>query len=108
MSDELYRAPVSGLAERRQEPRTFARARVSVVLNESRTLDGEAVDVSSAGVCVTLAEPLQLGALYRLNLEGASMKDRNLMGRVCFCLPQHESYRVGLHCAGLGDIGTTD
>ena len=85
--------------ERRDERRFPSSARVKIFAGSEHADEARAVDISSAGMCISLSRPLRLGALYRVVLidertEGPEEQSR--VGRVCFCIARDASYRVGL------------
>lgn len=88
-------------ADRRRAPRAIVRCEASVALDNARRVEGSTVDVSSAGVCLSLPVALQPGERCDLRLN-IGTPDRveivEMQGRVCFCLPQKSGYRIGLHC----------
>jgi hypothetical protein len=98
--------PPSGQAERRRNPRASLKGRASVLIAGGGAIEGETVDISDAGVCLTLPTALQLGDLYRLNIEMQTepQTEVTIVGRVCFCVQQSAGYRVGVHCSDLDTI----
>ncbi|HEX2493300.1 MAG TPA: PilZ domain-containing protein [Steroidobacter sp.] len=86
--------------ERRHAARKPARGSASVK-TQTGTLRGAAVDISPAGVCLTLPEPLQVGATYTLalHIEGQLEPEVSVLGRVCFCIEHSGRYRVGVNCS---------
>jgi hypothetical protein len=89
----------TGGAERRARPRipVVGSAEVKTRLG---TLVGEAVDVSAAGVCLTIPQPLLAGELCSLELriENEPPIETSIVGRVCFCIEQRAGYRIGVNC----------
>lgn len=98
--------PGSTEAERRRDPRAPISGRARVCLDEERSIAGEAVDISEAGVCLTLSVPLQVGSLYPIivTLRSDSPVELSVIGRVCFSLERAGAYRVGISCAELGEM----
>ncbi|RPH54207.1 MAG: PilZ domain-containing protein, partial [Lysobacterales bacterium] len=82
--------PPSGQSDRRRNPRASMRGRASVLIAGGGAIEGETVDISDSGVCLTLPTALQLGDLYRLNLEMRTdpLTEVTIVGRVCFCIQQ--------------------
>ena len=77
---------------------------VRVRLSDDREVAGETVDLSSAGVCLTLPEALQLGAEYRFQIDrriAEREQHLELVGRVCFCIGRGDRFRIGIHCPDL-------
>lgn len=75
-----------------------------VKLPDRREVEGETVDLSSAGVCLTLPEALELGAQYHFHIDRrvAEREQRiDLVGRVCFCISRGDQFRIGIHCPDL-------
>jgi hypothetical protein len=107
MSHDSHQSSPSAQNERRREPRFFIPAEAWVVVGDERALKGKTIDISSAGVCLTLAEPIHPGQMYRLRLKIPPEADPLLVnGRVCFCITQHTGYRVGFHCSGLENLAS--
>lgn len=81
---------------RRQHERTVVRG-VAIVNGRVRA---DTVDISSHGVCLTLQQALEVGSSHRLDLEisADSVRRTSVVGRVCFCMPDQQGYRVGLNC----------
>lgn len=106
MSHMIKDSLFSTYGERRHAPRLPVRAQASVLIAGHRALKGEAADISSGGVCVTLAKPLQVGASCRLHLKFQSElhEAMTIVGRVCFCVGQSDRYRIGIHCSGLNEL----
>jgi hypothetical protein len=98
--------PPSGHPDRRRNPRASMKGRASVLIAGGGAIEGETVDISDSGVCLTLPTALQLGDLYRLNLEMRTepQTEVTIVGRVCFCIQQSGGYRVGVHCSDLDTI----
>ncbi|MET0499582.1 MAG: PilZ domain-containing protein [Steroidobacteraceae bacterium] len=87
--------------ERRFDPRFPEQCTARVLLPDHREVTGETVDLSSAGVCLTLPEALQLGAEYHFHIERHIAEHRQrleLVGRVCFCILRGDQFRIGIHC----------
>jgi hypothetical protein len=105
MNDSFPGKSAAG-AERRERARMPVKGAAEVRTLHG-TLVGEAVDISAAGVCLTLPEPLQTGALCNVDLridaepgaEGESVIETSIVGRVCFCIEQRAGFRVGVNCA---------
>lgn len=71
------------------------------MLPDRRRLRGATVDLSSAGVCLTLPQPLELGHEYRFNIDREvddKMQHLDVVGRVCFCISRGDEFRIGIHC----------
>lgn len=91
-------------ANRRHAPRASIRCEASISLSDDRRIVGSTVDLSNAGVCLSLPIALQPGDRcgLRLNL---GTPDRveivEMRGRVCFCVPQQHGYRIGMHCTDI-------
>lgn len=95
-------------SERRRSPRTIVRCEASVALNDDRRLVGSTVDVSAAGVCLSLPVALDPGERCGLRLNIGTPEDVTIVemrGRVCFCVPQPQGYRIGLHCTHIDPEG---
>jgi hypothetical protein len=92
--------PFSQDIERRLRIRAPVRG-FAIVKSRHGALVAEAVDISSSGVCVSLTRALDVGAMYRLDLEihAESKRSTSVVGRVCFCLKGKGGYRVGFNCA---------
>lgn len=90
-----------GGENRRLAPRIVEHYSAVVELPDHREVEGETVDLSSAGVCLTLPEALQLGAEYRFHIDRIidDHEQRiDLVGRVCFCISRGGQFRIGIHC----------
>jgi hypothetical protein len=90
-----------GGENRRLAPRIAEHCSAIVELPDHREVEGETVDLSSAGVCLTLPEALQLGAEYRFHIDRVidDYEQRiDLVGRVCFCISRGDQFRIGIHC----------
>ena len=89
----------AGGAERRARPRIPV-VGFAEVKTRRGTLVGEAVDVSAAGVCLTIPQPLVAGELCSLDLriENEPPIETSIVGRVCFCIEQSAGYRIGVNC----------
>jgi hypothetical protein len=100
---DLDDSPSSTDNERRDGRRFFfAAAQASILLSSHRALDGEMLDISAAGLCMTLAEPLPVGGTYQLRVNlPPEFGQLVISGRVCFCLEREGRYRLGFHCADL-------
>lgn len=91
--------------DRRYSVRIPEQCAASVILPNRRRVKGETVDLSSAGVCLTLPQALELGHEYefhidrRINEQQAQSID--VIGRVCFCISRGDQFRVGVHCPDL-------
>ena len=87
-------------AERRARGRLPVRG-FAVVRSGRGAMLAETVDISEQGVCLTLAEALDVGATYRVDLEiqGDQTRSTSVVARVCFCLQGKDGYRVGLNCS---------
>jgi len=85
--------------ERREQVRLPVRGRATVKTRKG-DFSAETVDISAAGVCLTLPQALEVGSLYSLELEvpGNAGPGRSVVARVCFCLKQSHGFRVGLNC----------
>ena len=90
-----------GEDERRFFTRVSEQCSASVTLPDRRRIRGETVDVSRAGVCLTLPQALELGHEYHFHIdrEVNDKKQRlDVVGRVCFCISRGDQFRIGLHC----------
>jgi hypothetical protein len=90
-----------GGENRRHAPRVEEHCIAVVELPGHREVEGETVDLSSAGVCLTLPEALDLGAQYRFHIDrivDGQPHRLDLVGRVCFCISRGNQFRVGIHC----------
>jgi hypothetical protein len=86
-------------AERRARPRLYVQGRARVLLPPARAFDAEMVDISEGGVCLTSPVELAPGTWCHLRIEiPATAAQLSVSGHVCFCIEQHGSYRVGVHC----------
>ena len=90
--------------DRRFAARIPEHCTASVTLPDRREVEGETVDLSSAGVCLTLPEALELGAQYHFHID-RRIDEReqriDLVGRVCFCISRGDQFRIGIHCPDL-------
>jgi hypothetical protein len=90
--------------DRRYAPRVAEQCTASVELPNRRRIQGETVDVSSAGICLTLPEALEPGHQYRFHIDRrVNQKKRRIdvIGRVCFCISRGDQFRIGIHCPDL-------
>jgi hypothetical protein len=90
--------------ERRDSLRIPEKCSASVLLPNRRRIRGETVDLSSAGVCLTLPQALELGRQYEFHIDrevNASPQRLDVVGRVCFCISRGDQFRIGLHCPDL-------
>ena len=99
---EMARGPGKSLlkgAERRQQSRMNIRGSAAIRTRHG-VLTGEAVDISPAGVCLTVPEPLHIGGIYSLDLHlhGEPESDVSVIARVCFCIEERDGFRVGMNC----------
>jgi hypothetical protein len=88
-------------ADRRHDERTIIRCEASIALDDDRRLVGSTVDLSAAGVCLSLPIALEPGERCGLRINIGSRDEVTIVemrGRVCFCVPQRQGYRIGLHC----------
>lgn len=78
---------------KRREPRVSvdSSARVTVLGENPRTIDGRVVNASGRGLRLLLNSPLPVGAAVQVEL-GQTM----LLGEVCYAVPEVRSYAVGL------------
>jgi hypothetical protein len=91
-------------ADRRHSARTIIRCEASIALDDDRRLVGSTVDLSAAGVCLSLPVALEPGERCGLRINIGSPDEVTIVemrGRVCFCVPQREGYRIGLHCTDI-------
>lgn len=72
---------------------------VARVEASGHAMQGDAVDISAHGVCLTLPRPLEVGSSCRLDLElpRAQKRTTSVVACVCFCLQTKSGYRVGLN-----------
>ena len=79
----------SSVDDRRYSTRFAEQCTASVMLPDHRRIQGETVDVSSAGVCLTLPTALELGHEYRFHIDREfddETQHIDIVGRVCFCI----------------------
>jgi hypothetical protein len=91
-------------ADRRHSARTIIRCEASIALDDDRRLVGSTVDLSAAGVCLSLPVALEPGERCGLRINIGSPDEVTIVemrGRVCFCVPQRDGYRIGLHCTDI-------
>lgn len=85
--------------ERRHERRKLMRLRADVRLPGSTLLEGNMVDLSRRGAGILAPIKLELGQQCTISVDlsacGTQMALR-LVGRVCYCMPSGEDFRVGL------------
>jgi c-di-GMP-binding flagellar brake protein YcgR len=90
--------------DRRYAPRIPEQCTASVMLPGRRRIRGETVDLSNAGVCLTLPEALELGHQYRFHIDrrvNEKKQHLDVVGRVCFCISRGDQFRIGIHCPDL-------
>jgi hypothetical protein len=88
-------------SDRRHAPRTILRCEASVGLADNRRVIGSTVDLSTAGVCLSLPVAMEPGERCELRINIGTVNRVEIVemqGRVCFCVPQRLGYRIGLHC----------
>lgn len=74
------------------------------MLPDRGRIRGKTVDVSSAGVCLTLPTALELGHQYRFRIDreiNDETQHIDVVGRVCFCISRGDQFRIGVHCPDL-------
>lgn len=101
MGSQFSEGESSNPTERRAGQRRSVRGRASVLCSSDRSFDADTVDISEGGVCLTSPVALQPGTLCRLNIEihPTPVIHVSVSGRVCFCVEQHDQYRVGFQCS---------
>jgi PilZ domain len=101
MSTSTDRHQASRDDERRYAARIPEQCSAVVLLPNRRRIKGETVDLSSAGVCLTLPQALELGHEYHFHID-REVNDRkqsvDVVGRVCFCISRGDQFRIGIHC----------
>lgn len=87
--------------ERRLSARMPERCSAIVMLPNRRRIKGETVDLSTAGVCLTLPQALELGHEYQFHIDreiNDTTQHLDVIGRVCFCISRGDQFRIGIHC----------
>ena len=88
------------LADRRRRSRLTARG-VAIIRTQRARLLADTVDISAHGVCLSLPRALEVGSTCRLDLEirFPATRSKSVAARVCFCLKEKDSYRIGFNCS---------
>lgn len=86
-------------SERRQHARRSIQLRALVLLPDDQLLNGQTVDISAGGACLSTPTQLLVDDECRLQLEleaAGTHRAALLVCRVCYCMPQGDRFRVGL------------
>jgi PilZ domain len=92
--------------ERRVDRRKIVRLNADVRLPDSKSLESHTIDLSRRGIGLLTSVKLEHGQdcklLIDLSVCGTPMALR-LIGRVCYCAPSGDNFRVGLQFVQMDD-----